>query len=708
MYVLARRRGGSPLLLLPLAPLIALALLLSTLWAAPVRAADNVAAAPAAADPILDPMPEPVQSGLGLVLEEYAQFPKTEPVPGPVTDARLMRHARINALVELPDRTKRKAVPDLNGQLYLVEDGKQPHLYLDIAKTFAPQFFASRGMGQGFGYVTFDPGFRKNGRFYTVHTEAASATTAVPDFRQAASSTYHGVITEWTAQDPSAATFEGTRREVLRIGFNGQVHGIQQIDFNPTARPGDSDYGLLYAAVGDGGTGKSNAEPQTLSLPHGKILRIDPRGTDGINGRYGIPKPNPFVGEPGALGEIYAYGMRDPHRFSWDSGRGHKMYLGHIGEHAIEAVYEVRAGDNLGWSEREGAFVFDRNAANPCHRILPLPADDEKYGYTYPVAAYDHNPPPGWNCTADVGRAIAGGFVYRGAEVPELRGKYLFDDLVDGRVFFTESDAMRRGHEPARIDQLMVYDTSGKRTTMPELAGDKRVDLRFSQDARGELYLLAKANGKIWKVVGTKRFADCRTNGTELNHVMDGGNWAPVTPSKWQFPGHEAILAEAGAARPGPRRPFEYAVLSTGPAFGSVTVEGEVRLDTPVSVSNRDVIIVFGHQSDTEFYYAHLSQDNTIYPHNGIFVVDDADRLRLDHQWNGAKGAPPAVTDEAWHDVKVVHCAESGEIAVYVDGARDPLMTAVDKTLPGGRVGFGSFDNTGRLRELEVRGTPLR
>ncbi len=701
MHVPARRQR-SRRMPLPLIPLIALALLLSPLWTAPVRAADNVATAA-----VLDPIPEPVQSGLGLVLEEYAQFPKTEALPGPVTDPRLMRHARINALVELPDRTKRKAVPDLNGQLYLIEDGKAPHLYLDIAKTFAPQFFAGRGMGQGFGYVTFDPRFKKNGRFYTVHTERASDTTAVPDFRQAADTTYHGVITEWTAKDPSAGTFEGTGREVLRIGFNGQVHGIQQIDFNPTARPGDSDYGLLYAAVGDGGVGKGNAEPQTLSLPHGKVLRIDPRGTDGVNGQYGIPKTNPFVGKPGALGEIYAYGMRDPHRFSWDRHRGDKMYLGHIGEHAIEAVYELRAGDNLGWSEREGAFVFDRTATNPCDRLLPLPADDAKYGYTYPVAAYDHNPPPGWNCTSDVGRAIAGGFVYRGADAPELRGKYLFDDLVDGRVFYAESGEMRRGQEPAQIHQLMIYDKSGKRTSMPELAGDKRVDLRFGQDARGELYLIAKANGKIWKVVGTKRFADCKTNGAVLKHVMDRADWAPVTPSKWQFPGDEAVLAEAGVARPGPRRPFEYALLTKGPDLGSVTVQGQVRLDTPVSVSNRDVIIVFGHQSDTKFYYAHLSQDNTIYPHNGVFVVNDADRVRIEDQWNGVKGAPPAVTDEEWHDVKVVHCADSGEIAVYVDGSRDPLMTAVDKTFAGGRVGFGSFDNIGRLRNLEVRGTPL-
>ncbi|MEI5525001.1 PQQ-dependent sugar dehydrogenase [Streptomyces brasiliscabiei] len=684
---------------IPPIPLVVLALLLSALVALPGTALA------AAGDPVTDPFPErPAASGIGLTVEEYASFPKTEPPPGPVTDPRLMRHARINHLSELPDRSGRKAVPDLNGKLYLVRDGGTPGVYLDVAAAFAPAFFASRGLGQGFGFVTFDPGFRRNGRFYTVHTELASATTAVPDHRQQAATVYHGVVTEWTAADPSADTFTGTRREILRIGFAGPVHGIQQIDFNPTAGPRDRDRGLLYLAVGEGGQGARNTEPQSLSLPHGKILRIDPRGTNSANGRYGIPADNPFTATPGALGEIYAYGLRDPHRFSWDPAGAHRMYVANIGQHAVESVYEVRAGDNFGWSEREGPFVFDRTATDPCDQILPLPADDEKYGYTYPVAAYDHDPPAGWNCTSDVGRAVVGGFVYRGRDLPALRGKYVFGDIVDGRLLFADTKDMRRGSgRLAQLYDLMLYDASGTRVTMRDLAGSNRVDLHFGRDAAGELYLLSKANGRIWKITGTREFASCDTSGSRLTHVMDGRNWAPVTPSKWRFPGREAVLAEAGVQRPGPRRPFEYAVLTAGPAaYGDVRIDAEVRIDTPVDTPNRDVIIVFDHQSDTRFSYVHLSQDNTIYPHNGVFVVDDADRLRVDDQWNGTTGAPPAVTDTAWHKVRVVRCATTGEIAVYVDGSKRPLMTAVDTTLASGRVGFGSFDNTGRLRGLRV------
>ncbi|WP_219463701.1 hypothetical protein [Nonomuraea rhizosphaerae] len=199
---------------------------------------------------------------------------------------------------------------------------------------------------------------------------------------------------------------------------------------------------------------------------------------------------------------------------------------------------------------------------------------------------------------------------------------------------------------------------------------------------------------------------ECGPGRTVVRRTGAARDWTPVTPAKWRFPGDEVILAEEGVARPGPRRPFEYAVLTKGPEFGDVQIDAEVRLDTPTSVSNRDVIIVFGYRSDTRFYYAHLSQDNTIYPHNGIFVVNDADRLRIDDQWNGQVGAPPAITDDQWHKVRVRHCAGTGRIEVFVDGSATPLITATDRTFGSGRVGFGSFDNIGRERGLTVTGTP--
>ena len=466
-------------------------------------------APPAVAEsvPVDDPIPEqPIQSNLALALTEFAQFPKSETTPPPV-DPRLMRFARINYIGELPDHSGRLYTPDLNGKLYLLDRrGGTPHEYLDVGAAFAPDFVSGRGLGTGFGFVAFHPDFARNGRFYTVHSEwDAALTTKTPDLTPQPNTRFHAVIDEWTATDPRADMFSGTHREVLRLGFAGQIHAIQQIDFNPFARKHDADYGLLYIAAGDGGQGAGNGndDPQDLAIPQGKILRIDPLGTNSANGKYGIPASNPFVGQAGKIGEIYAYGMRDPHRFSWDSrAGGNRLLLGHIGEHAIEAVYDVRSGDNLGWPNREGNFVF--NKADRCH-LYTLPDDDAQFGYNYPVAAFDHDPPPGLPCTADSGHAMSGGFVYRGFREFALYGKYLFADLVTGKIYYTNAGEMRRGHERAPTHELKIVDSTGKIVTMADLTGSQRIDLRFGRDGKGELYLLSKANGKIWKITGTRR-----------------------------------------------------------------------------------------------------------------------------------------------------------------------------------------------------------
>ena len=132
-----------------------------------------------------------------------------------------------------------------------------------------------------------------------------------------------------------------------------------------------------------------------------------------------------------------------------------------------------------------------------------------------------------------------------------------------------------------------------------------------------------------------------------------------------------------------------------------------MRIDEPVTRNDRDVILVWNYQSPTRFYYAHLSQDNTIYPHNGIFVVNDADRLpdRRPVERHRRRAAGD-------HRHRLARRARgrtgrrTGRIAVYVDGADEPLMTATDTTFSGGRVGFGSFDNYGRVRDVVVAGTP--
>lgn len=429
--------------------------------------------------PIADPIPDnPVPSDVGLTLERYLTIPSSSDTPPT---------ARINYLGEVPDGSGRHFVPDLYGSLYLIEDG-EPKKYLDLAEEF-PAFISTPGLSTGFGFVCYHPAFGENGLFYTVHTEAGTEQTAgQPTLPSPLGAPVHGVIIEWKAEDPDSVLFRGTNREVLRIGFSSIFHGIQEINFNPTATSEDEDYGLLYVAVGDGEQAlKWTNGPQDLGVPHGKLLRIDPQGTNSPNGTYGIPAANPFVGQPGTLGEIFAYGLRNPHRFSWDSAGDHRLFLGMIGEANIEAIYIVEPGDNFGWNEREGAFRFDKEDAT---NVYPLPEDDSRYGYTYPAAAYDH----------DTGNAIVGGFVYRGVSVPELFGKYVFGDILNGRIFYAHADEMRRGDEPTRIYEVHLFDTTGARTTLRALIGGGRVDLRFGIDAEGELYVLSKANGTIWRI----------------------------------------------------------------------------------------------------------------------------------------------------------------------------------------------------------------
>jgi hypothetical protein len=479
------------------------------------------ATSPAPGQPLVHPLPDPTPSGSGLTITEFATLPESKPNPPVETGDNLDRRNRINYLGEIPDGSGRLFVPDLNGKLYVLRDGK-PRVYLDVGARFMPQFWNHEGIGTGFGFVAFHPEFARNGKFYTVHTEGRDALTAAkPDLPAPPEVGGHGVITEWTATNPAADTFSGTSRQVLRLGFLWDIHGVQQIGFNPTARPGNEDYGLLYLAVGDGGAAGDATEsmktldPQDLRLPQGKILRIDPLGENGAGGGYGIPPSNPYVGKPGALAEIYASGLRGPYRFSWDPGEDHRMFLGNIGNEEVESIYEVRPGDNFGWSGREGPFVVRLGEGPDSCDVYALPEDDHKNGFTYPVAAYGHNlRPPGWPKCEDSGYAVIAGSVYRGNDLPDLRGKFVFGDGVTGRIFSANVAEMRReAGKLAPIQELALFDQAGRPVTLEKLAGNRdvelaghlKVDLRFGTDARGELYLLSKANGKIWKVTGMRK-----------------------------------------------------------------------------------------------------------------------------------------------------------------------------------------------------------
>jgi len=425
---------------------------------------------------ISNPIPDKIQpANFTLILKDFIKLPST---------SQTAPRARINMLREADDGSGRLFVCDLNGLMYSIKDG-QWDVYLNLKGEFA-KFINAPGKGTGFGAFAFHPDFRTNGIFYTSHAEEAGAATA--DFSPAEYDVIdlQWVVYEWTATDPSAKRFEGTRREILRADYPDILHGFQDITFNPTVMPGDPDYGMLYICVGEGGSSLNFLEGN-LTYPEsylGTIFRIDPFGNNSANGAYGIPADNPFAGVDGAVEEIYVMGFRNPHRICWDPEGDHKMLIGDIGEMNIEEVNIGIKGNNYGWSQREGIFLYDRPSGR--ENVYPLPPDDSIFGFTYPVAMYDH----------DEGNAIVGGYVYRKNTIPELNGKYLFGDILNGRTFVVDADSLQLGRW-IMPQELYLTDTLGNVINLQELENNGRADLRFGSDLSGNIYVLTKADGYV-------------------------------------------------------------------------------------------------------------------------------------------------------------------------------------------------------------------
>ena len=341
-------------------------------------------------------------------------------------------------------------------------------------------------MATGFGSFAFHPDFLTNGLLYTTHAEPAGSGNA--DFKyDSMPVAMQWVLTEWKTT-PGAYPFKGTSRELMRINMPTPMHGMQEIAFRKSARKGDADYGLLYIGVGDGGsttTGHYLASPR----PHriwGSILRIDPSKRNSANKQYGIPPSNPFADSTGFAGEVYAFGFRNPHRISWD--KAGKMFAVNIGEHSIESVNLIEPGHFYGWPIREGTFL--ESFSNKSGHVYPLPVDDSTYHVTYPVAELDHGE----------AAALTGAFEYEGSAVPELKGKLVFGDIGTGKLFYIQAADVKQGKQA--IIKKWSISLNGKRTSPAELCGRSRVDMRLGMDAHGELYILTKADGKIYELMG--------------------------------------------------------------------------------------------------------------------------------------------------------------------------------------------------------------
>ncbi|AFY55754.1 glucose/sorbosone dehydrogenase [Rivularia sp. PCC 7116] len=455
---------------------------------------------------ITDPIPEKIEKSQLIVgLEEIAQIPGS----GTGRD----KVARLNFLTNAGDGSGRLFVNDMRGKLYVINDG-ETSLYMNF-KSLVCSGFSYQTQQQGFAYFAFHPEFAKNGILYTVHTEEKN--NRLPDFpvtkiifdseNKTIESSHHDVILEWKADNPAANYFTGNFRETIRIEEPYEDHNVGQLGFNPNAKPGDADYGMLYIALADGGSNGfpvSETDPldngQNLNTPLGKILRINPSGNNSKNGKYGIPKENPFANDNDSktLGEIWAYGLRNPHRLSWDTGGNGKMLAVDTGQAFIEEVNLIVKGANYGWGNREGTWVIKEDNENV---LFDLPKNDAEYDYTYPVAQYDHDIPKDYE--GFYGIAITGGYVYRGKAIPELIGEYIFADFgSDARFFHVPVDKLVNGKQ-AQIKELRLFD-GRKSASFLEIIGSKRSDVRFGVDEAGEIYVTSKSDGKVRKFVSVK------------------------------------------------------------------------------------------------------------------------------------------------------------------------------------------------------------
>lgn len=416
-------------------------------------------------------------SGVSLVIEPYAQVPASADLP-PV--------ARINKLLHMPG-TDRLFIHDLRGKLYELT-GDTVQTFLNIAK-LRKNFIEKPGLGTGLGTFAFHPDFLSNGLFYTTHTEPPATAPADFAYEDSIRVTLQWVLTEWKQSDPSAALFSGEGRELMRVNMVTGIHGFQDMNFNPKAKKGSAEYGVLYLGIGDGGaTGEGvGFVCHDRKRIWGSVIRINPSGNNSRNGKYGIPSDNPFFSDPDAavVKEIFVFGFRNPHRHTWDPETG-KMLVTDIGQSSIEEINLAVPGGDYGWNQREGTFEIAN--MGQIDSVYALPEDDSRGNYIYPVAQFDH----------DEGNAISGGYVYRGKKIPLLNGKYLFGDVVNGRLMMVDVNELHQGRL-AKIYELTLQ-AEGKIQNLVEVTGNKRVDLRFGQDQEGELYIFTKADGKIWKI----------------------------------------------------------------------------------------------------------------------------------------------------------------------------------------------------------------
>ncbi|HET6409515.1 MAG TPA: PQQ-dependent sugar dehydrogenase [Chthoniobacteraceae bacterium] len=335
-------------------------------------------------------------------------------------------------LLAPPDQSGRLLVVDQAGQVRIVQGGKLlPDPFLDVTDRLAKleKNFDERGLlGLAFDPAFNDansPGYRRVFAYVSEKLDpSVKSDFPDPHLKENEKPNHQTVIASWKVSDSDPNRVDpASRKEILRLDQPQFNHDGGMIAFGPDK--------FLYIALGDGG-GANDLGPghnpeignaQDTNVLLGKMLRIDVNGKDSANGKYGIPKDNPYVAG-GGLKEIYAIGLRNPYRFSFD---GDTLWVGDVGQNRLEWVHRVERGKNYGWRLKEGTFKFNKTG------IIEKDTTGLPAGLVDPVLQYDH----------DEGTSVIGGFVYRGKARADLTGKYVFGDYdspkqSQGRLFYAD------------------------------------------------------------------------------------------------------------------------------------------------------------------------------------------------------------------------------------------------------------------------------
>ncbi len=383
-------------------------------------------------------------------------------------------------LVSAHDGTNRLFVVEQTGRIRILKNGSLVATpFLDVSGRIIAN--GERGLLS----MAFHPGFNDSASpgFRKLYTYTSEPVSGAADFTVPISGAFdnQGVLAEWTVSTGNPDVVDpASRREVLRLDHPQSNHNGCKLAFRA------SDH-YLYISIGDGGNGNdvgdghaaNGGNGQSTATVLGKILRIDPlapAATPGsadaasANGKYRVPRTNPFVGQAG-LDEIFAYGFRNPFRYSFDPNTD-QLIVGDVGQGSVEEVDIVQLGKNYGWNRKEGSFLF-----NPANGSIS-PDTNPNPALIDPIAEYGH----------DDGTAIIGGFIYRGTGIPALTGKYVCGDLRDpngtGRLFYSDLSThviqeLRIGAVPHELGTLLHS---------------------IGQDDANELYALV-SSGELLKII---------------------------------------------------------------------------------------------------------------------------------------------------------------------------------------------------------------